>query len=263
MWLFKRRGKPATPPVVSSSDWKPRYYSIPPVIEAVTPGIIPPRLSWPDMDADACGHRTAESLMGLFSRNDPRCDTHLWCGEGDRMVIAECYQAHAVDNPLQYIGVYLWPVAGLAQDDSVQYKITATGDTQSGYQVTGATKPLSKALMWPLAGGDVLVQRGTIKAGTEDTSHWGQGNIDPDTIENIRCMSREVRVFLAAPSEYQHVPPAILAVRSEGAWHLGRCWQMGSLESGETVWQSSPRMCSVDCMYQPHTNDAGHDLLRL
>lgn len=262
MWPFRRRGQPADAPDVPSSEWEPRYYSIPSVMEEVTP-TVPPRLSWPDMDADACGHRAAESLMGLFSRSDPRCDSHLWCGQGDRMVIAECYQGHAQGDSRQYIGVYLWPVANLDPDNSVQYGPTATGEYVSGFKVTGAAKPLSKTLIWPLAGGDLIVQRGTIKAGTEGTSHWGQGNIDPDAMENIRCASREVSGFLSAPPEYQHTPPAVLASRSDGVWHLGRCWQLGTQESGETVWQSSPVMCSIDAMYQSHVSDNGLDLLRL
>ena len=72
--------------------------------------------------------------MGSFtcsplSRSDPTCDIHLWCGLGDRMVIAECYQAHHYDDTRLYIGAYLWPVRDLVEDDSVTYGPMALAGT--------------------------------------------------------------------------------------------------------------------------------------
>ena len=279
MWTFKRSQKPPSlpeahadkiqnefsqwvPPAALPDGWTPRYYSTAPSIEAVFPHR-PPALSWPDMDADACGHHAAESLMGLFSRSDPACDVHLWCGAGDRMVVAECYQAHQPDDSLLYIGVYLWPVKNLVQDDSVLYGPMATGQYETGWEVSTPPKPLSKALIWPLAGGDLLVWRGIIKTGEAGDSYWGQGLINPDTAELIRCASREVSIFLPVPPQYQDHPPAFLAVRQGSAWGLSRCWQLGSRSSGETVWQASPAMSRLDALYQPHCNEVGQNLLRI
>ncbi len=262
MWPFRQNGKPAAISDVLPSEWSPRYYATPPAIEVFNFDL-PPVLSWPDMDADDCGHRAAESLMGLFSRNDPTCDLHLWCGPGDRMVIAECYQAHGLDDPRLYIGVYLWPVRGLVQDDTVLYGPMASGQKEAGFQATCTPKPLSKALIWPLACGDVVVQRGTTQVVADGASHWDQGIIDPGTSETIRCASREVSVFLPTPPEYQNSPPAFLAVRTGSEWGLGRCWQLGRLTSGATVWQSTPAMSRLDAMYQPHRNEVGQNLLTI
>ena len=241
------------PSPVLPSGWVPRYYSTAPGIELFTQDI-PPVLSWPDMDADTCGHRAAESLMGLFSQSDPTCDVHLWCGLGDRMVIAECYQAQHPDDSRSYIGAYLWPVRGLEQDNSVTYGPMATGKYETGYEITAPPKPVSKALMWALSGGDVVIRRGTIQPADVGISQWDQGIIDPATAEDIRCASREVAIFLPTPPQYQDKPPAFLAVRQGDAWYLSRCWQLGSRESGGTVWQATPSMFYLDALYQPHND---------
>ena len=279
MWPFKRSKKSPSlpkahagktqhefsqwvPTPVLPDGWTPRYYPTTPGIEAFTP-YLPPALSWPDMDASACGHRAAESLMGLFSRSDPTCDVHLWCGPGQRLMVAECYQAHHPDNSLLYIGVYLWPVTDLVEDDQVVYGPMATGQYEPGWQVSTPPKPLSKALIWPLVGGDVLVWRGMVQDGSDGGSHWGQGIIDPDTADKIKCASREVSIFLPAPPQYQDCPPAFLAVRKGSEWMLSRCWQLGSHASGEAAWQASPAMFRLDAMYQTHCNDMGQDVLRI
>ena len=268
MWPFRKKQTPPEPPAerdgrerfefrqwvpspVLPSGWTPRYYSNSPGIEAFTQGL-PPVLSWPDMDSDTCGHRAAESLMGLFSRSDPTCNVHLWCGHGDLMVIAECYQAQHPDDSCLYIGAYLWPVRDLEQDDSVSYGPMATGEDETGYELTAPSNPLSKALIWPLSGGDVVVRRGMIQAPADGASMWDQGLIDTETLEDIRCASREVGIFLPPPPQYQQSPPAFLAVRRGDAWYLSRCWQLGSRESGETVWQATPAMFHLDALYQPH-----------
>ena len=272
MWPFRKKPKPPelpaerdgrerhefrqwVPSPVLPADGPPRYYSNSLGMEAFTQGL-PPVLSWPDMDADTCGHRAAESLMGLFSRSDPTCDLHLWCGPGDRMVIAECYLAHLPNDSRSYIGAYLWPVRNLEQDDSVTYGPMATGEHETGYELTAPPKPVSKALIWALSGGDVVIQRGTIQAAADGASQWNQGIIDPETAEDIRCASREVGVFLPSPPQYQQSPPAFLAVRQGDVWYLSRCWQLGSRESGETVWQATPAMVYHDALYQPH-NERG------
>ena len=268
MWPFRKKSKAPEPPAeregleyhefrqwvpspVLPSGWTPRYYPNLPGSEVLAQDS-PSVLSWPDMDADACGHRAAESLMGLFSLSDPTCDVHLWCGPGDRMVIAECYQAQLPDDSRLYIGAYLWPVKNLEQDDKVTYGPMATGEHETGYEIAAPPKPVSKVLIWALSGGDVVVQRGTIQTAADGASQWNQGIIDPATAEDIRCASREVGIFLPPPPQYQQSPPAFLAVRQGNAWYLSRCWQLGSRESGETVWQATPAMVYLDALYQPH-----------
>ena len=190
--------------------------------------------------------------MGLFSRSDPSCDVHLWCGTGDRMVIAECYQANRPDNTRLYIGAYLWPVRQLVPDDSVTYGSATTGNSATGFTLTAPPKPTSKALISPLSGGDIAVQRGIIQPAPAGASQWDQGIIDPDTAETVRCASRKVDIFVPPPPQYQNKPPAFIAVRQDDKWYLSRCWQLGSRESGDTVWHAPPAMFYLDALHQPH-----------
>ena len=168
------------------------------------------------------------------------------------MVIAECYQGQRQGDSRLYIGAYLWPVKDLEQDGSVTYGPMATGEYETGYEITAPPKPLSKALIWALSGGDVVVQRGMVQPVEAGTSQWDQGIINPETAEDIRCASREVGIFLPPPPQYQQSPPAFLAVRKDERWYLSRCWQLGVRESGETVWQATPAMFYLNALYQPH-----------
>ena len=201
--------------------------------------------------------------MGLFSRSDPTCDVHLWCGPGQRLMVAECYQAHHPDNSLLYIGVYLWPVTDLVEDDQVVYGPMATGQYEPGWQVSTPPKPSSKALIWPLVGGDVLVWRGMVQEGSDGGSHWGQGIIDPDTADKIKCASREVSIFLPAPPQYQDCPPRSLpCARVVNGCSAGA----GNLAVTPLVkprGKRRPRCFVLDAMYQTHCNDIGQDVLRI
>ena len=143
-------------------------------------------------------------------------------------------------------------VRQLVPDDSVTYRSPTTGNYTTGFTLTAPPKPTSKALISPLSGGDIAVQRGIIQPAPAGESQWDQGIIDPDTAETIRCASRKVDIFLPPPPQYQNKPLAFIAVRKDDKWYLSRCWQLGSSESGDTVWHASPAMFYLDALHQPH-----------
>ena len=109
MWPFKKLFSSAPPEIITAANWEPQYYveqrgfqnlGIPggsvriggKKVSEHQPWDV---VSWGDMDAATCGHRTLEALMGLFALRHPACPKHFWCKPDHLRLVAQCYTAYA------------------------------------------------------------------------------------------------------------------------------------------------------------------------
>ena len=124
-------------------------------------------VSWGDMDAATCGHRTLEALMGLFALRHPACPKHFWCKPDHLRLVAQCYTAYAHQDARRriYVGVYTWPVLDL---NPTTIRLL-DGTDVPGVDAVSADEPLMKIQLFPMPDGSI---RGDLRVHKDDCQGW-------------------------------------------------------------------------------------------
>ena len=250
MWPFKKLFSSAPPEIITAANWEPQYYveqrgfqnlGIPGGSVRIGGRKVSEHqpwdvVSWGDMDAATCGHRTLEALMGLFALRHPACPKHFWCKPDHLHLVAQCYTAYAHQDARKriYVCVYTWPILDL---NPTTIRLL-DGTDVPGVDAVSADEPLMKIQLFPMPDGSIRVTYGFIRTTVNDGSFGDLGVIDLDTAETLYCASRRVGdvptftdPFWGTAADPQ---PCYLIAHDDGQWYVGPCWR-----SEDAKWTSS------------------------